>query len=90
MDKNNSKFLIIVDISTEPYSTHKVLLGIFGTKEEAIKWIREHPLINVFNKRYSFKKHLYQKEWWNDDEKLFDFFVSEFTGDPLTVGCYIE
>ena len=38
------KYLIITDIYPYGYGTETVLFGIFDTKEEAVKWILEHPI----------------------------------------------
>lgn len=88
-----SKFLVLTDTSEEQYSIESTLFAITDTKEDAIKWIREHQKVKLpwKKKKFDFKKQCWTEKMWKDDEELFKYFVTEFKdGEPDILACYFE
>ena len=60
------KYLVIADTYPHPYGVEYTLFGIFDTKEEAVKWIIEHPVIVMGD--------VMDETAGDNDEVFFDFF----------------
>jgi len=93
-------YIVSANTYSGSYGLELTLFGIFNSKEEAVKWIIDHP------------KHK-QKDMYGDEEE-FDFFkyferymelgiantkeefiekckfITEFAGEPVCLDSYIE
>ena len=42
-----TKYLVIANVTMQPYSTESTLFGVFDSKEEAVKWIVNNPIHEI-------------------------------------------
>jgi hypothetical protein len=74
------KYLVIADTYPFGYGCEYNLFGVFDTRDEAVKWILEHPIV---------KKHFTDIAGTEYEEEFFDFFkgyeaVREIHINPAT------
>lgn len=106
------KYLVIANTFQRGYGCEFVLFGIFDTKDDAVKWIIEHPVV-IFNpnndmnysEKFSFfhgfedgvgeyyvgrngEKVVYGLPMTKEEYAL--RYISEFDGNPVYIGGYIE
>lgn len=74
-----TKYLVIADVSMQPYSTETTLFGIFDSKEEAVQWIVNNPTHEI----NSYLCDTFNFFEWYEDEKQVEVFESRPSANGL-------
>ena len=115
---NIMQYLVTANTYDGGYGLELTLFGIFPTRDDATKWILEHPTVEWLGEKdhygqacsYSFNflqyydKYAVKKIYEEDangrmtyvgqrtqsKEEYVQQYISEFSGNPILLDCYVE
>lgn len=96
------KYLVIANTFQSGYGCEFTFFGIFDTKDDAVRWIIGHPVVIFhpnndmnYSEKFSFF-HGFEDEvdqYYGSSMTKEEYalrYISEFDGNPVYIGGYIE